>query len=259
MKVVIFAGGLGTRISEETDVRPKPMVEIGGKPILWHIMKIYSHYGYNDFIICLGYKGYVIKEYFMNYFLHNSDISIDLGNNKMEVLGTKSDNFKVTLVDTGLSTKTAGRLQQIKKYIGNEDFMLTYGDGVCDVDISELVKFHQANNKIATVTAVSMASRFGGMELDETSAVKDFKEKTKDESKWINGGFFVLKPEVFNYLEGDMTDMMWEDEPLEKLTNNGELVAFKHTGFWKPMDALRDKLELEEMWKQHKTAWRKWG
>lgn len=258
MKVVIFAGGLGTRISEETDVRPKPMVEVGGKPILWHIMKIYSHYGYNDFIICLGYKGYVIKEYFMNYFLHNSDISIDLGNNKMEVLGTKSDNFKVTLVDTGLNTKTAGRLQQVKKYIGNEDFMLTYGDGVCDVDISELVKFHQANNKIATVTAVSMASRFGGMELDETSAVKDFKEKTKDESKWINGGFFVLKPEVFDYLQGDIFDMMWEDEPLEKLTNNGELVAFKHTGFWKPMDALRDKLELEEHWKNNTARWKKW-
>jgi glucose-1-phosphate cytidylyltransferase len=187
------------------------MVEVGGKPILWHIMKIYSYYGFNDFIICLGYKGYVIKEYFMNYFLHNSDISIDLGNNKMEVLGTKSDNFKVTLVDTGLNTKTAGRLQQVKKYIGNEDFMLTYGDGVCDVDINELVKFHQVNNRIATVTAVSMASRFGGMELDETGSVKDFKEKTKDESKWINGGFFVLKPEVFKYLEGDMNEMMWED------------------------------------------------
>ena len=259
MKVVIFAGGLGTRISEETDVRPKPMVEVGGKPILWHIMKIYSHYGYNDFIICLGYKGYVIKEYFMNYFLHNSDISIDLGNNKMEVLGTKSDNFKVTLVDTGLNTRTAGRLQQVKKYIGNEDFMLTYGDGVCDVDISELVKFHNENNKIATVTAVSMASRFGGMELDETSSVKDFKEKTKDESKWINGGFFVLKPKVFKYLEGDMNEMMWEDEPLENLTKDNQLAAFKHTGFWKPMDALRDKLELEEMWKNNKAAWRKWN
>ena len=258
MKVVIFAGGLGTRISEETDVRPKPMVEIGGKPILWHIMKIYSHFGFNDFIICLGYKGYVIKEYFMNYFVHNSDISINLGNNKMEVLGTKSDNFKVTLVDTGLNTKTAGRLQQVKKYIGNEDFMLTYGDGVCDVDINELVKFHKVNNKTATVTAVSMASRFGGMELDKNNAVKDFKEKTKDESKWINGGFFVLKPEVFNYLQGDMSDMMWEDEPLEKLTNDGQLSAFKHTGFWKPMDALRDKMELEEHWKNNTASWKKW-
>ena len=259
MKVVIFAGGLGTRISEETEVRPKPMVEIGGKPILWHIMKIYSHYGFNDFIICLGYKGYVIKEYFMNYFMHNSDISIDLGNNKMEILGTKSDNFKVTLVDTGLNTKTAGRLQLIQKYIGNEDFMLTYGDGVCDVNIADLVAFHLSKNKVATVTAVSMASRFGGMELDQDNNVADFKEKTKDENKWINGGFFVLKPSVFDYLQGDMSNMMWEDEPLEKLTNDGQLTAFKHTGFWKPMDALRDKMELEELWKNNTAKWKKWN
>lgn len=258
MKVVIFAGGLGTRISEETDVRPKPMVEIGGKPILWHIMKMYSHYGFNDFIICLGYKGYIIKEYFMNYFLHNSDISIDLGNNKMEVLGTKSDGFKVTLVDTGLHTKTAGRLSQVKKYVGNEDFMLTYGDGVCDVDISELVQFHQEKNKIATVTAVRIASRFGGLELDTAGNVKQFKEKAKDESKWVNGGFFVLKPAVFDYLKGDLDNVMWEDEPLENLTIDGQLVAFKHTGFWKPMDALRDKIELEELWKNNKAKWKKW-
>jgi glucose-1-phosphate cytidylyltransferase len=258
MKVVIFAGGLGTRISEETDTRPKPMVEIGGKPILWHIMKIYSHYGFNDFIICLGYKGYVIKEYFMNYFLHNSDITIDLATNKMEVLGTKSDSFKVTLVDTGLSTKTAGRLQQIKKYIGNEDFMLTYGDGVSDVDIAALVAFHKQHNKIATVTAVSMANRFGGMDLDNNDNVAEFKEKAKDENKWINGGFFVLKSQVFDYLQNDLTDMMWEDEPLEQLTKANELVAFKHTGFWKPMDALRDKIELEEMLKNGTAPWRKW-
>lgn len=259
MKVVIFAGGLGTRISEETELRPKPMVEIGGKPILWHIMKIYSHYGFNDFIICLGYKGYVIKEYFMNYFLHNSDISIDLGNNKMEILGTKSDNFKVTLVDTGLTTKTAGRLKLVEKYIGKEDFMLTYGDGVCDLNINDLVAFHKLHNKIATVTAVSMASRFGGMELDEHGDVKDFKEKTKDESKWINGGFFVLKPAVFEYLQGNMNDMMWEDEPLEQLTKNSQLAAFKHSGFWKPMDALRDKMELEEHWKNNTASWKKWS
>lgn len=258
MKVVLFAGGLGTRISEETDTRPKPMVEIGGKPILWHIMKIYSHYGFNDFIICLGYKGYVIKEYFMNYFLHNSDISIDLGNNKMEVLGTKSDNFKVTLIDTGLNTKTAGRLQQVKQYIGDEDFMLTYGDGVADVNIADLVDFHKKHNKIATVTAVSMASRFGGMELNENNTVADFKEKAKDESKWINGGFFVLKPEVFKYLEGDMLDMMWEDRPLEQMAIENELVAYKHAGFWKAMDALRDKMELEELWKNNKASWKKW-
>lgn len=258
MKVVIFAGGLGTRISEETDVRPKPMVEIGGKPILWHIMKMYSHYGYNDFIVCLGYKGYVIKEYFMNYFLHNSDITIDLANNKMEVHGTKSDNFKVTLVDTGLTTKTAGRLQQVKSYIGNEDFMLTYGDGVSDVNIEELVNYHKQQNKIATVTAISMMSRFGGMDLLDNNQVNTFKEKSKDESKWINGGFFVLKNEVFNYLNGDLSETMWEDKPLEELANNKELVAFKHRGFWKCMDALRDKIELEELWKNNIAEWKKW-
>ncbi len=258
MKVVIFAGGLGTRISEETDVRPKPMVEVGGKPILWHIMKMYSYYGYNDFIICLGYKGYVIKEYFMNYFLHNSDISIDLATNKMEVLGTKSDNFKVTLVDTGLHTKTAGRLQQVQKYIGNQDFMLTYGDGVSDVNITQLVEFHKLHNKIATVTAISMMSRFGGMDLSESDNVKTFREKSKDESKWINGGFFVLKPEIFQYLQGDVSDTMWEDKPLEDLASNGELIAYKHRGFWKCMDALRDKLELEDLWQNNNADWKKW-
>lgn len=258
MKVVLFAGGLGTRISEETDIRPKPMVEIGGKPILWHIMKSYSHYGFNDFVICLGYKGYVIKEYFMNYFLHNSDISIDLGNNNMEVIGTKSDNFKVTLVDTGLNTKTAGRLQQVQKYIGNEPFMLTYGDGVCDVDISKLLEFHKAQNKIATVTAIQLDARFGGMDLSASGEVVSFKEKAKDESKWINGGFFVLNPEVFSFLQGDMNNMMWEDDPLEKLTEANQLVAYKHSGFWKCMDALRDKLELEELWQSGQAKWKKW-
>jgi glucose-1-phosphate cytidylyltransferase len=258
MKVVIFAGGLGTRISEETDTRPKPMVEIGGKPILWHIMKIYSYYGYNDFVICLGYKGYIIKEYFYNYFIHNSDVSIDLANNKVEILGTKSDNFKVTLVDTGLETKTAGRLKQVEKYIDAENFMLTYGDGVCDIDINKLVESHFKQNRIATVTAVSMASRFGGMELDADGNVVDFKEKTKDASKWINGGFFVLNKKIFAYLDGDMQNVMWEDEPLEKLANNNELTAYKHEGFWKPMDALRDKIELEELWKTNKAVWKKW-
>ena len=258
MKVVLFAGGLGTRISEETDIRPKPMVEIGGKPILWHIMKSYSHYGFNDFVICLGYKGYVIKEYFMNYFLHNSDISIDLGNNNMEVLGTKSDNFKVTLVDTGLNTKTAGRLQQVQKYIGDEPFMLTYGDGVCDVDISKLLEFHKEQKKIATVTAIQLDARFGGMDLSASGEVVSFKEKAKDESKWINGGFFVLNPEVFSFLQGDMNNMMWEDDPLEKLTEANQLVAYKHSGFWKCMDALRDKLELEELWQSGQAKWKKW-
>jgi len=258
MKVVIFAGGLGTRISEETDTRPKPMVEIGGKPILWHIMKMYSHYGFNDFIICLGYKGYVIKEYFMNYFLHNSDITVDLKNNATEVHGTNAEAFKVTMVETGLNTKTAGRLKQVQKYIGNEDFMLTYGDGVCDVDIKELLAYHKKHNKIATVTAVQLEARFGGMDVSNTGEVLSFREKTKDESKWINGGFFVLKPEVFNFLEGNMNDMMWEDAPLEKLTEAGQLAAYQHKGFWKCMDALRDKLELESLWATDNAKWKKW-
>lgn len=258
MKVVLFAGGLGTRISEETDIRPKPMVEIGGKPILWHIMKIYSHYGFNDFIICLGYKGYVIKEYFMNYFLHNSDVTIDLANNKTQIHGTNSEPFKVTLVETGLATKTAGRLKQVQKYIGNEDFMLTYGDGVCDINMKELISFHKAHNKIASVTAVQMQARFGGIELANSGEVLSFREKAKDESKWINGGFFVLKPAVFQYLEGDMDDMMWEDEPLEKLTRDQQLVAYQHHGFWKCMDALRDKMELEELWTANHAKWKVW-
>ncbi len=258
MKVVIFAGGLGTRISEETDIRPKPMVEIGGKPVLWHIMKIYSHYGFNDFVICLGYKGYVIKEYFMNYFLHNADITLDLSNNKMEVHGTNSESFKVTLVETGSDTKTAGRLQRVKKYVDGEDFMLTYGDGVSDVDIKALLEHHTRSNKIATVTAVRLDARFGGMDLNETGIVTSFREKTKDESKWINGGFFVLKPEVFTYMKNDMTNMMWEDEPLEKLSSDGQLAAYCHKGFWKPMDALRDKIELEQLWHSGKAKWKVW-
>ena len=258
MKVVIFAGGLGTRISEETDARPKPMVEIGGKPILWHIMKIYSHFGFNEFIICLGYKGYVIKEYFMNYFLHNSDITIELKNDKVQIHDSTSEAFTVTLLETGVDTKTAGRLKQVQKYIGEEDFMLTYGDGVCDVNIKELLQFHKEQNKIATVTSIQLDARFGGMDVDNNGEVKAFREKVRDESKWINGGFFVLKPEVFKYLEGDMTDMMWEDRPLEKLTTDNELVAFRHNGFWKCMDALRDKIELEELWKNNDAKWKVW-
>lgn len=258
MKVVIFAGGLGTRIAEETDARPKPMVEIGGKPILWHIMKIYSEYGFNEFIICLGYKGYIIKEYFMHYFLHNSDITIELGNNKVDVHGTNTESFKVTLVDTGQNTKTAGRLKQVQKYVGNEDFMLTYGDGVSDVNIHKLLDFHKSNNKIATVTAVQMDARFGGMDLAKNGEVLSFKEKAKDESKWINGGFFVLKPGVFKYLDGDMTNMMWEDEPLENLTLDNQLAAYQHKGFWKCMDALRDKLELESLWQTDQAKWKIW-
>src|SRR6266498_2392886 len=258
MKVVIFAGGLGTRISEETDARPKPMVEIGGKPMLWHIMKMYSQYGFNEFIICLGYKGYIIKEYFMHYFIHNSDITIELGNNKVEVHGSNTESFKVTLVDTGLTTKTAGRLKQVKKYLGNEDFMLTYGDGLCDVDLKKLLAFHKEHNKVATVTAIQLDARFGGMDLAGNGEVISFREKAKDESKWINGGFFILKPEVFNYLEGDMNEMMWEDEPLERLTENKQLAAYEHKGFWKCMDALRDKLELEALWQSGQAKWKIW-
>jgi glucose-1-phosphate cytidylyltransferase len=258
MKVVIFAGGLGTRISEETEAKPKPMVEVGGKPILWHILKIYSHFGFNDFIICLGYKGYMIKEYFHNYFLHNADVTIDLASNKMEVHNSKTENFRITLVDTGAETKTAGRLKKIKSYVGYEDFMLTYGDGVGDVDIRALLAHHQQHNKIATVTAIQLDARFGGMDLSPEGEVTSFREKAKDEGKWINGGFFVLKPSVFDYLEGDMENMMWEDEPLEKLAADGQLSAYRHKGFWKPMDALRDKLELEHLWKTNQAKWKVW-
>jgi glucose-1-phosphate cytidylyltransferase len=258
MKVVIFAGGLGTRISEETDARPKPMVEIGGKPILWHIMKMYSQHGFDEFIICLGYKGYIIKEYFMHYFLHNSDITIELGNNKVEIHGSNTESFKVTLVDTGLNTKTAGRLKQVKKFLNAEDFMLTYGDGLTDVDLKELLAFHKSHKKVATVTAIQLDARFGGMDVADNGDVISFREKAKDESKWINGGFFILKPEVFNYLEGNMNEMMWEDEPLEKLAEDNQLAAYKHKGFWKCMDALRDKLELEALWQSGQAKWKIW-
>lgn len=258
MKVVIFAGGLGTRISEETDTRPKPMVEIGGKPILWHIMKIYSSYGFNEFIVCLGYRGYVIKEYFMNYFLHNADLTIDLESNDVKFHNSNSEKFKVTLVETGLETKTAGRLKAVQKYIGNEDFMLTYGDGVCDINLTDLLAFHNTHNKIATVTAIQLDARFGGMEVGKDGNVDSFQEKVKDETKWINGGFFILKPSVFNYLNADMENMMWEDEPLEKLTRDNQLQAYQHKGFWKCMDALRDKIELENLWQTGQAKWKKW-
>jgi glucose-1-phosphate cytidylyltransferase len=258
MKVVIFAGGLGTRIAEETETRPKPMVNIGGKPILWHIMKIYSQFGFNDFIICLGYKGYMIKEYFMHYYLHNSDITIDVASNKMDVLNTNTENFRVTLVETGLNTKTAGRLKQVQKYVGDEDFMLTYGDGVADINISELLSFHKKNGRIATVTAIQPEARFGGMVLDKDGKVVHFKEKPTGDGKWINGGFFVLKPAVFKYLEGTMEDVMWEDSPMETLSNNGQLVAYRHKGFWKCMDAMRDKIELESLWQNNQAKWKTW-
>jgi glucose-1-phosphate cytidylyltransferase len=258
MKVVIFAGGLGTRISEETDARPKPMVEIGGKPILWHIMKSYSQYGFNDFVICLGYKGYVIKEYFMHYYMHNSDITIELNTNKMDVHYTATESFSVTLVDTGLATLTAGRLKRIQKYIDGDDFMLTYGDGVANVDLTKLVDFHRQHGKLATVTAVQPEARFGAMELEHDGLVHNFKEKPMGEGKWINGGFFVLSPNVFKYLDGNMDDVMWEDGPLSTLAKDNQLMAYKHSGFWKCMDALRDKIELEHLWQTNKALWKTW-
>lgn len=258
MKVVILAGGLGTRISEETDVRPKPMVEIGGKPILWHIMKIYSHYGFNEFVICLGYKGFVIKEYFANYFLHQSDVTFDLSKNKMEIHNSESENWKVTLVETGINTNTAGRIQKIKNYIDNQPFMLTYGDGVANIDINALLEFHKKTGKMATLTSVQLPGRFGSVETDQDGIVNVFKEKPMGDGMWINGGFFVLEPEIFKYLEGNMEDIQWEKKPLTEIANDGNLSAYKHFGFWKCMDAIRDKIELEAMWQTRNAEWKIW-
>ncbi len=256
MKVVILAGGFGTRLSEETDIKPKPMVEIGGKPILWHIMKIYSYYGFNDFVICLGYKGYVIKEYFANYFLHQSDITIDLKANSMEIHQSKAEPWKITLVDTGLNTMTGGRIKRVQKYIGSEPFMLTYGDGVGNIDIQALLEFHKAHKKYATVTSVQPSGRFGALNLDNDKNVLSFQEKPKGDGAWINGGFFVLEPPVFGYIQSDET--VWEKEPLESLAQDGQLAAHTHTGFWQPMDTLRDKNHLEELWKAGKAPWKVW-
>lgn len=258
MKVVILAGGLGTRLTEETTVKPKPMIEIGGKPILWHIMKIYKEYGYDDFLICLGYKGHIIKEYFINYYLYNSDITVDLGSNKMDVHYTNSESFKVTLVDTGLNTNTAGRLKKVQSYIGNETFMLTYGDGVSNVNIGELVKYHKDHGKLATLTSIQLPGRFGNMKTDENGTVTQFQEKPEGDGIWINGGFFVLEPGIFKYLEGDVEDVQWEKKPLEAIANDGQLTAYRHYDFWKCMDALRDKIELEELWQSKKAPWKIW-
>ncbi len=257
MKVVIFAGGKGTRISEESHLKPKPMVEIGGKPILWHIMKIYSAFGHNEFIICLGYRGYAIKEYFMNYFLHNSDVTIDIKNNAVQVHNTRAEDFKVTLVETGLETMTAGRLKRVQQYIGNEDFMLTYGDGVARIDINKLIDYHNSKNRIATMTAIQPGSRFGILEMDADDEVTAFTEKPKEDGAWINGGFFVLKPEVFNYLHDDADDIMWERQPLDDLAKDKQLTAYKHHGFWKCMDTLRDSIDLNTMW-ENKPEWKVW-
>lgn len=256
MKVVILAGGLGTRLSEETEVRPKPMVEIGGKPILWHIMKIYSHYGFNDFIICLGYKGYVIKEYFLNYYMHQSDVKIDIRANTHEVINSVAEPWKVTLLDTGLETMTGGRLKKIRKYVKDETFFATYGDGLANIDLVELLNFHRKNGKLATITAVQPPGRFGALEITETGDVAHFMEKPLGDGSWINGGFFVLEPEVLDFVESD--DTVFEKEPLENLSRKGLLGAFRHKGFWRPMDTLRDKRELEGMWKNGTAEWKLW-
>lgn len=258
MKVVILAGGLGTRLMEETEARPKPMVEIGGRPILWHIMKIYETYGYSDFLLCLGYKQQTIKEYFLNYYLYNSDVTIELEKNKIDVHFSSAESFKVTLVDTGLTTNTAGRIQKIKKYVQDETFMLTYGDGVSDVNITELVNFHKSHGKLATLTSIQTPGRFGNIEMDDQGGVKYFVEKPQGDGMWINGGFFVLEPGVFKYLEGDMDDIQWEKKPLTDIARNGQLSAYKHTGFWKPMDALRDRIELEQLWSSGNAPWKIW-
>lgn len=256
MKVVILAGGLGTRLSEETVLKPKPMVEIGDMPILWHIMKIYSSHGFHDFIICLGYKGYIIKEYFANYFLHKSDVTISLKENAVQVHDTYAEPWNITLVDTGLDTMTGGRIKRVQRHIGNEPFLLTYGDGVSDVNITELVKFHQQHGKLCTVTAVQPTGRFGALNLGDGQKVDSFTEKPKGDGVHINGGFFVCQPQVIDYIKDDTT--FWEREPMEQITNDGEMMAFNHDGFWKPMDTLRDKYELQHDWQTGNAKWKTW-
>ncbi|MCO4782089.1 MAG: glucose-1-phosphate cytidylyltransferase [Candidatus Cloacimonetes bacterium] len=256
MKVLILAGGMGTRLSEETTLRPKPMVEIGDKPILWHIMKQYSHYGFNEFIILLGYKGYFIKEYFANYFLHQSDVTIDMSSNSIEVHNSNSEDWKVSLIDTGLHSMTGGRIKRVQKFVGNEPFLLTYGDGVSDIDISKLVKNHKENNKIVTMSAVQPEGRFGALDLNEHSQVNSFIEKPKGDGSWINGGFFVCQPEVFNYIKDDQT--IFEQEPLKTLSQEKQVNAFQHHGFWKCMDTLRDKQFLNQHCSSDKAPWMVW-
>jgi glucose-1-phosphate cytidylyltransferase len=256
MKAVILAGGLGTRLSEETGDRPKPMVEIGGKPILWHIMKIYSHHGINEFIVCCGYKGYVIKEYFANYFLHQSDVTFDMSENRMEVHDERAEPWRVTLVDTGDASMTGGRLLRVSDYIKDEDaFCFTYGDGVGDIDISATVDYHRKHGKAATLTATYLPGRFGAMDIRE-GRIESFKEKPRGDGAMINGGFFVLSPRVLEYLEDDIT--VWEEGPLRKLAEHGELMAYEHKGFWQPMDTLRDKQLLQELWDENRAPWMFW-
>jgi glucose-1-phosphate cytidylyltransferase len=258
MKVVILAGGYGTRISEESDLKPKPMIEIGGKPILWHIMKIFSKFGHNDFVICCGYKGYVIKEYFANYFLHMADVTFDMANNRMDVHHKHAEPWKVTLVDTGLNTMTGGRIARIREYVDGQRFMLTYGDGVGNVDIDKLLAFHDVSGRKATLTAVQPSGRFGAIDLASNDAIRSFQEKPKGDGSWINAGYFVCETSVFSYIdEGDAT--VWERKPLESLARDSQLGAYRHEAFWRPMDTLRDKQELERLWAEGKAPWKVWN
>lgn len=257
MKAVILAGGFGTRLSEETDLKPKPLVEIGGKPILWHIIKHLNYYGINDFYICCGYKGYLIKEYFLNYSLHNSDVVIDFKSNNMEILKKNNENWRVSLIDTGQNTMTGGRLLRLKEFLKNEkSFLFTYGDGLSDVNIEKLIKFHQKHKKIASITAVVPPGRYGALEMEKNDKVINFLEKPKGDGNYINGGYFILNNNVFNYLKNDET--IWENEPLEKLAKQGQLLAFKHRGFWQCMDTLREKRYLNQLWETHKAYWKVW-
>ena len=256
-KVVILAGGLGTRISEESHLKPKPMIEVGDAPILWHIMKYYSSYGFNEFIICCGYKGYVIKEYFADYYLHRSDVTFDFANNnEMIIHNNVAEPWKVTVVDTGLHTMTGGRLKRIQKYVGDQTFMMTYGDGVSDIDLDALLEFHRVHKKAATLTAIQPGGRFGVLDIDDNETVRQFSEKAKEDGGWINAGFMVLEPEVFDYIEGD--DTFFEKEPLENLALDGKLAAYRHEGFWKCMDTMRDKGMLDELWNSGQAPWKRW-
>jgi glucose-1-phosphate cytidylyltransferase len=257
MKAVILAGGLGTRISEETNLKPKPMVEIGGLPILWHVMKIYSAFGINDFVICVGYKGYVIKEYFANYFLHRSDITFDMKHNRMEVHEKHAEPWRVTIIDTGEKTMTGGRLRRVREYVGDGSFCFTYGDGVANIDISLLLAFHKRQKTRATLTGVQPPGRFGALDISGDQKISTFKEKPMGDGSWVNGGFFVLEPDVFELLRGD--DDIWEKGPLESLANSGQLSVYKHSGFWQPMDTLRDRILLETLWTEGRAPWRIWS
>lgn len=256
MKAVILAGGLGTRLSEETHLKPKPMVEIGGKPIIWHIMKLYSHHGIRDFVICAGYKAYIIKEYFQNYFVHMSDVTFDISNNEMQVHKKRSEAWTITIVDTGNSTMTGGRLLRVREYLGDETFLFTYGDGVGDVPITKVIDFHRNRGLLATMTAVQPPGRYGALNIDSQGGVTEFMEKPPGDGVWINGGFFVLEPGVMDYIAGD--HMPWEHDPLKNLAENRQLTAFRHNGFWRPMDTLRDKHELENLWNKDEAPWKVW-